>query len=78
MITIEELIKLGFVDKSSDKNGGAYRRDINSIFEICWFTAEKYLRFQSVGSGYTMELKGIKSIEDLGRFWYAINGELLT
>lgn len=69
MITIEELQKLGFKDISSDKNGLAYRKNLDSILEVCYYVGEPYLRLQTQRSGFTHELKGIENKYHLKSFW---------
>jgi hypothetical protein len=77
-ITIESLKKMGFKDVSHDKNGLAYRRSFpGGRLEICCYQMDQFLRLQTVGSGMTIPLKGVKTIEELNAFWYGITGEYL-
>lgn len=77
MIKIEDLKKAGFIDVSPNSNGLAVRRRLqNNLLEFVYYTQDSFLRLQTVGSGFTMPLKGIDSMDRLDAFEYAINGAL--
>lgn len=78
MITIGQLKKLGFKDLSKDKNGFVYRKPFQGgMIEISKSIYEENLRLQTKGSGITIELKGVKTIEQLYNLWEYITGESL-
>lgn len=74
---ISDMQKHGFVDKSHNKNGFAYRKDVNSITEICFYTDDNFPRFQTIQGGMTIEMLGVETIEDLNQFWMLMTGESL-
>ena len=78
MVSIEKLKEFGFVDFSSDKNGLAYRKQINGILEVCFYVNDPYLRLQSVGSGFTHNLIGIENEYHLRSFWLLMTGSDLA
>lgn len=68
-ITIEELKANGFVDLSSDRNGLAYRLKMpDGGRELCFYLGDENIRYQSIGSGFTRPLKGVKTLQDLNEF----------
>lgn len=78
MVSIEKLKEFGFVDVSSDKNGLAYRKQINGILEVCFYVNDPCLRLQSVGSGFTHSLIGIENEYHLRSFWLLMTGQDLV
>lgn len=83
MVSIEKLKEFGFVDVSSDKNGLAYRKQINGVLEVCFYVNDPCLRLQSVslqsvGSGFTHSLIGIENEYHLRSFWLLMTGQDLV
>ncbi len=75
-ISIDSLKSVKFKDLSSDKNGHAYRRTLpGNLLEICFYIVDAKLRLQTVRNGFTTELKGIDTMEQLHTFWKGITGE---
>jgi hypothetical protein len=77
--TIEDLISVGFKDKSPDRNGLAYRKDVNSIYELCCYTSgELRLRLQTINTGSLINLDGVWSFEDVQQLWLLLTNEEIT
>jgi hypothetical protein len=74
-LTEEWLKKFGF--KDPPKNGMAYRMNINSSDELCWYRQDDSLRYQTQGSGFTRNF-GIKYVHQLQNLYYALTGNELT
>lgn len=74
-IQIEELINLGFKDISANKNGLAYRKNLNGFLEICYYTIDPdYIRLQTIETGFTYKLIGVKNYCDLRDFLIFMSG----
>jgi len=74
-ITPEWLQKCGFIDPA--KNGFAYRININTMDEICYYVSSNELRYQTIRSGFTRWLDHIRYIHQLQNwFYYHIGHEL--
>ena len=76
MISDKKLLELGF--EQCIPIGSGVKKSINDVFEICKYNHDKYLRFQSIGSGFTHQLKGIKNEDELKLFWFYMTGSKLT
>jgi hypothetical protein len=78
MILLSELKKAGFIDKSHDQNGLAYRMDMpDGIMELIWHTRESFIRYQTRRSGITIKLMGVDSMISLNHFVFLTTGEFL-
>lgn len=75
MFDVTELIKVGFVDVSSDKNGLAFRKRLpGEMMEIAYYVVDGFLRFQTIRSGVTIPLKGVTNMAELYFFWKYVTG----
>lgn len=75
-LTPEWLKRCGFKDLAG--NGMAYRMEINLADELCWYMQDGYLRYQSIGNGFTRPRSHIKLVHQLQNFFYWHTGEELT
>lgn len=71
----EWLEKFGFIDPA--KNGLAYRKEINLADEFCWYVQDGFLRYQTIGSGFTRARMHIKQVHQLQNFFYWHTGKEL-
>lgn len=67
-LTPEVLVKCGFIDPAD--NGLAYRINIDSTDELCWYMNLGFMRYQTQGAGFTRYLQHIKHIHQLQNWWY--------
>ena len=74
-ITRESLEAIGFRDYSPDGNGLALRYRFNYHLDICFYSQMNELRLQTVGSGFTMPLHGVKTIEGVKQLIHLIQGQ---
>jgi hypothetical protein len=75
LVSREEALKeLGFSDPAN--NGLAYRLKLpGKLIEICYYFDEGFFRLQSCGSGFTIPLRGITSVNQLKLFISFISDE---
>lgn len=76
-LTPELLENCGFMDVSDNKNGLAFRININNCDEFCYYLEDEYLRWQTQGSGFTRPLKHLKFLHQLQNLYFALTGEEL-
>lgn len=75
----ELLKRFGFVDISSDNNNNAVRLRINNSQEFFFYKEDGFIRFQSIGSGYSMNFEGrINNLHLLQNLYFYITGKELT
>ncbi len=75
MITIQELINNGFEDVSLEKNGLGYRlRMDGGLMELAYYVMEEKIRYQTIRSGVTIPLHGVKTIESVREFYCLVTG----
>lgn len=74
-LTMQWLVACGFIDPAG--NGMAYRRNIKSADELCWYMQDGYLRYQTQGSGFTRTLQHIIYVHQLQNWWYSFTDEEL-
>lgn len=68
LLTSDVLMKCGFIDPA--ENGLAYRINIDSTDELCWYMNLGFIRYQTQGSGFTRYLQHIKYLHQLQNWWY--------
>lgn len=74
-LTEEWLIKGGFEDISGDKNGIALRMMINKTDELAFWMNERFIRYQTRGSGFTRDFnKSITHVHQLQNLYYYLTG----
>jgi hypothetical protein len=76
-ITEDWLIDLGFKDLSSVNNKMAYRLDVNSVDELCWYKQDNNVRYQTKASGFTRDFN-IKYVHQLQNLYFALTGDELV
>ena len=78
-LTEDWLIKFGFIDVSHDKNGLGLRKRMQVFgIEMCFNKYEEHIRLQTIKSGYTIQMLGIKYVHQLQNLYFALTGEELT
>lgn len=74
-LTPEWLQKFQFIDPA--KNGMAYRINISSVDELCWYVQDGFLRYQTQLNGFTRQLPHINSAHLLQNYFYFLTGREL-
>lgn len=74
-ITYEILVSIGFIDYA--KNGMGCRIAVNSADELFFYTPDRSIRYQTIGSGFARELSHIKYLHDLQNLYYSLTGKEL-
>lgn len=74
-LTPEWLQKFQFIDPA--KNGMAYRINISSVDELCWYVQDGFLRYQTQLNGFTRQLPHINSVHLLQNYFYFLTGREL-
>lgn len=53
----------------------SFRKNILGRFELAWYREDKFLRFQTIDSGFTIRLEHITTIQQLVQFVELLTGQ---
>lgn len=74
-LSYELLGKCGFIDPA--KNGLGQRISVNSVDELCWYSQDNCLKYQTKGSGFSRDFN-IKYLHQLQNIYFMLTMAELT